>query len=199
MKSSAMIVSSAVILFALAGCQIKERKDDEGNKNVTITTGLGSLKARDSGVDPAATGFSVYPNSTLKPKTQHDEGQADVNIDTPWFGVKVVAVTYTNNDSPEKIWEYYKKEIASRYGKPLECRPGSPDLKKEKENSDDLSCWDKNNKEHNRNIKLEVSEDNWQLKSGTERRQRIVSIKPKGDGTEFALVYVVTRGGREGI
>ena len=104
MKNSVIVLSTALLAFGLSGCQIKERNDDAG-KNVSIRTGLGSLQAKDSGVDPQATGLSVYPNSTLKPRTEHDQGQADVNIDTPWFGVKVVAVTYTTDKSPESSWK----------------------------------------------------------------------------------------------
>ena len=33
-----------------------------------------------------------------------------------------------------------------------------------------------------------------QLLTGTEDRQRVVSVKPRGSGSEFALVYVNTRG-----
>ena len=36
-----------------------------------------------------------------------------------------------------------------------------------------------------------------ELKVGTKERQHIVAVKPQGSGSEFALVYVQTRG-REG-
>ena len=36
-----------------------------------------------------------------------------------------------------------------------------------------------------------------ELKVGTESNQRIVAIKPVGDGTEFALVYVRTRNDKD--
>jgi hypothetical protein len=33
-----------------------------------------------------------------------------------------------------------------------------------------------------------------QLVAGPEHQQHIVSVKPRGEGTEFGLVYVQTRG-----
>jgi len=199
MKSFAIIPVTVLLAIAIVGCQIKEQKDDKGNKNVTINTGLGSLRVKESGVDPAATGLSVYPNASPKANSEHDKGTADVNIESAWGGLKVVAASYTSDDAPEKVWDYYKKEITSRYGKPLECRPGSPDLKKNKEHGDDLTCWEKGDKDHNRGIKIDAAEADWQLKIGSDSRQRIVAIKPKGNGTEFALVYLVTHGEKEGM
>ena len=39
-----------------------------------------------------------------------------------------------------------------------------------------------------------LSERDFQLVAGPEDQQHIVSVKPRGDGNEFALVYVQTRG-----
>jgi hypothetical protein len=37
-----------------------------------------------------------------------------------------------------------------------------------------------------------------ELKAGTEDNQHVVSVEPEGNGSDFALVYVQTRGKREG-
>ena len=42
--------------------------------------------------------------------------------------------------------------------------------------------------------KDEPSSADVQLVTGTEDRQRIVAVKPRGTGSEFSLVYVNTRG-----
>jgi hypothetical protein len=184
----------------VAGCNLNLKKNEgENGKKVEITSNLGDLKVNTQEVDPKATGLSVYPGSRPKERTRHDENQANVNINTPWFGLKVVAVTYLTDDSPEKVWEFYKKDM-SQYGKPLECRPGSPDLKLEKKNEDDLVCHDdgrSNGRRGRRGVSLSV--DEMELKVGTDSRQRIVAVKRNGSGTEYSLVYVITREGGESI
>ena len=42
--------------------------------------------------------------------------------------------------------------------------------------------------------KEQSSSDEVQLAAGTEGRQRVVAVKPRGNGSEFSLVYVNTRG-----
>jgi hypothetical protein len=193
----------AIATVLLAGCNMNVKKDEkaDGGKKVEISSDLGNLKVNTQEVDPKATGLTVYPGSRLKERdNRHDESQANVNIDTPWFALKVVAVTYESDDSPDKVWEYYKKDMA-QYGRPLECRPGSPDLKLEKKNKDELTCYDDKDSRgaRRRNRAVSISIDSMELKVGTNERQRIVAVKPKGSGTEYSLVYVVTREGRESI
>jgi hypothetical protein len=193
--------TSAVLLVTGCNLNVKKDRSAEGGEKVEISSALGDLKVDTKDVDPKATGLSVYPGSRLKERqNQHDDNQANVNINTPWFGVKVVAVTYLTDDSPEKVWEFYKKEMA-QYGRPLECRPGSPDLKLEKREKNDLVCHDKGKsrsaERHNRGLSLSV--DDMELKVGSDDRQRIVAVKPNGSGTEFSVVYVTTREGRESI
>ncbi|MBI2682244.1 MAG: hypothetical protein HYX26_03355 [Acidobacteriales bacterium] len=188
-------IAPLLALGLLVGCgmQVKSEKDGEKGEKVAISTPLGELKANTSEVNPEDTGLTVYPGSRLKPKTDKNEGRANINLNTPWFGLKVVAISYETDAAPDKVWEYYKAEMNKKYGRTLECRPGSPDLKIEKRNKDELVCFDENNKKgHNRDVF--ISADNMELKSGSKERQRIVSVKPTSKGTEFALVYVVTRG-----
>jgi hypothetical protein len=174
----------------LAGCNIHTSSKEGGEKNVSIRSPLGALNVKTDEVNPKDTGLSVYPGARLKPeKEDRDQGKANVNIDTPWFGVRVVALTYLTDDSQDKVWDYYKKEM-SKYGRVLECKPGSPDLTASRKDKDALSCDNKEEKKHGMNIKAEEVE----LKVGTEERQRLVGFKPSGNGTEFSLVYVVTHG-----
>jgi hypothetical protein len=173
---------------------VRKSGDHEKGEKVEISSDLGDLKVNTQDVNVKDTGLAVYPNSTLKERTKENEGRANVNIDTPWFGVKVVAVTYTTDASPDKVWDFYKKEMG-QYGRPLECRPGSPDLDIDPKDDNDLSCYEKGNRKRNRHIKISADEN--ELKVGTDDRQRIVSMKPSGSGTEYTLVYVVTRRGRE--
>jgi hypothetical protein len=43
-------------------------------------------------------------------------------------------------------------------------------------------------------VNINVDASGTELKVGTTDRQHIVSVKPSGGGSEFALVYVQTRG-----
>ena len=42
--------------------------------------------------------------------------------------------------------------------------------------------------------KEQPSSDDVQLVAGSEDRQRVVAVKPRGTGSEFSLVYVNTQG-----
>lgn len=176
------------------GCTVKhDGRDGDEPKNVDIKSPLGGLKVRTSDVKAEDTGIAVYPNAKLVPTTEKDENQANVNIDTPWFGLKVVALKYESEDSPQKVWDFYKKDMA-RYGRVLECKPGSPDNEAKATGKDELTCDDRDSKKKRPNIH---AGDGDELKVGTEGKQRIVAIKPQGKGTEITMVYVNTRAERE--
>jgi len=189
-----LIVSLLAGALIVAGCNIHSKHEDgEGHdKNVKIDTPLGGLNVRTDNVEAKDTGLSVYPGAVAKERTDrdHDEKKANVNIDTPWFGLKVVALTYQSGDSQEKVWDYYKKELA-KYGRVLECKPGSPDMDAQSNDKDELTC--REDKKNN----FKYDSKGMSLKVGTQKKQRIVAIKPDGSGTEFSLVYVVTREGKE--
>ncbi|HUS19324.1 MAG TPA: hypothetical protein VMZ25_06715 [Terriglobales bacterium] len=193
---SYVVASCLLASLAVAGCSIHSSKEDgDHRKNVEIETPMGGLNVRTDNVDAKDTGLTVYPGAKLREKDEngHDEKKANVNIDTPWFGLKVVALSYESSDPQEKIWEYYKKEL-SKYGKVLECKPGSPDLNIEGKD-EELTCNDSKKKGRVRAYGSDGK--NIELKVGTANKQRIVAMKPSGSGTEFSLVYVVTREQKE--
>jgi hypothetical protein len=194
MRTPFMVLAAAAILLSACNLKIKENEGKEGNKNVSISSSLGNLKVRTDEVDPADTGLSVYPGSQLKPKdNRNNDNKANVDINTPWFGLKVVALTYTTDDTLEKVWNYYRDEMTKKWGKPLECRPGSPDLEKKKQNKDDLVC-------HNsRGVHIDAETSDMQLKVGSEDRQHIVAVKREGGKTQYSLVYVTVRNDKESI
>lgn len=195
MRSTWMLAAAAAVLLSACNLKVKE-EGKEGNKNVAISSSLGDLKVRTDEVNPSDTGLSVYPGSRLKPKEdKNHDNKANVDINTPWFGVKVVALTYESNDDSEKIWGYYRDEMTKKWGKPLECRPGSSDMDRKKENKDDLSCHDKN--KNSVNIDADTSE--MQLKVGSEDKQHVVAVKKENGKTQYSLVYVTVRGERDSI
>lgn len=192
------VTIAGVALLLLAGCSIHVKdaeRDADGSKNkdVTIKSPFGGLHVRTNDVDAKDLGLTVYPGARLKEKAGDDhDNKADVNIDTPWFGLKVVALKYVSDDSQDKVWAYYKKEL-SKYGHVLECKPGSPDMDVVAKDDDQLTCHEHQRKDHNANLNLDSDEPS--LRVGSQSHQRVVGFKkPFGGGTEFDLVYVATRG-----
>ena len=177
-------IAAALALLWLTGCSIHEQRTaDNKDKKVEIKTPFGDLKVNTE-VDAKETGFPVYPGA--RPALDHgdDKNSANVNINSPMFGLKVVAVKFESDDAPEKVLAFYHDKVKAFGGKYLECHgldinvnAGDDDDEKE------LTCG-----------KHEGRGDSTELNGGTPDRQHIVSVRPRGSGSEFALVYVNKRG-----
>lgn len=159
-------------MFPLAACSVEVNKHGGGrHADVDVRTPAGALSVR-TAVAADGTGLTVYPNARPSREHGHDES-ADVDIDTAWFGVKVVAAKFESDDEPAEVLAFYRKEM-SRYSPYVECRG-----KVRWHRHDAPTCRERGSREV-------------QLVAGVEERQRIVSVKPRAGGTEFALVYVAT-------
>lgn len=163
------------VLVVLTACSIQKEKDGSTEK-VKISTPVGGLNV-DTNADAKDTGLAVYPGAKPSPKDNGNHRGANVNVSSSLFGVKVVALEFVSDDSPDKIKEYYKKELA-KYGNVLDCKNGV------RENGDQMACSD--TPKH--------GENHTELVVGTKQRQHIVSIEPKGQGSKFNLVYLQLRG-----
>jgi hypothetical protein len=177
------ILGVFALVFVLGGCNIKEKHDGQ-NKKVDIQTPFGDMKVN-TNADVRDTGLPVYPGARPKPGDEHNSNGANVNLNTSLFGLKVVAMTYLSDDSPDKVLSYYGGEM-KRYGDVITCKGGSVDhvqvKTKSGEDSDALTC-DKNDN----------GSETVELKVGAKSKQRVVAVKPSGKGSEFSLVYVQTR------
>jgi hypothetical protein len=186
-RLSALAVASAVVL--LAACSIS--KDEKGGKkNVDIKTPFGSVQARND-ADSRDTGMAVYPGARPLKKEGEEDKTANVNISTSLFGVKVVVASFESDDSPEKLLSYYRNEL-KKWGNVVEC-PGGGNIGgvsiHSKHGDEEVSCG--KGKPDGGNVT--------ELKVGTENRQHVVAVKPRGKGSEFSLVYVQARGKEETI
>ncbi|MGC2197910.1 MAG: hypothetical protein WA628_24785 [Terriglobales bacterium] len=183
-------------LLVLPGCSLKVKKSENGeDKKVDIETPVGAIHvSKDAAVRD--TGLPSYPGAREKQKgSDGDQNKANVNISSSFFGVKVVAVEFLSDDPPEKVAAFYRDQL-KKYGGVLECHTSNRhgdagdvdvDFGKEGDGKDSkLTC------EHDSGSTIE-------LKVGTKDKQHIVSISPldKGKGTDFALVFVQTRGGNK--
>jgi hypothetical protein len=178
-----VLASVAAALLLLASCTIRENKNDAGEKNVKIDTPVGGLHVSTE-VDAKDIGLAVFPGATAKPKVGDNAHRVNMNISTGLFGVKVVAIEFTTDASPDQVAAFYKKELA-KYGQVLECA-GSGDVTYSRQSGKGedgkLNCGNGH------------PGQGLELKAGTNENQHIVSIKSAGKGSEFALVYVNTRG-----
>ena len=183
---------AAALMTALTACKIHVNKSENGeDKNVDIQTPLGGIQVNKD-VNARDTGLSIYPGAHEKPKSSSGNGgQANVNISSEYFGLKVVVAEFLSDDPPEKVISYYRDQL-KKYGGVLECH-----TKKHKDGPN----VEMNHKKGGDN-KLTCEEDGGptvELKVGTEDNQHIVSVAPQdgGKGSDFALVYVQTRGDRK--
>jgi hypothetical protein len=172
---------AAIVLIAAlspAACNVDVRKDEVGRKaDVDITTPVGNVSVR-TNVESPDTGLAVYPGARPL-RDEEDPESATVNVGNSMFGVEVVAARFESTDAQEQIIDFYRNQLQS-YGEVTECR-GDVDFR--------------NRGAVRRPVCREKPFDrDLQLVAGPEEQQRIVSIKPRGTGTEFALVYVQTRG-----
>ncbi len=188
-----MAVFAAGLVIALSGCRIHVDKSEDGkDKNVDIQTPLGGIHVNKD-VNVRDTGLPVYPGAREKKKDSDDHGgQANVNISSGFFGLKVVVAEFLSDDPPEKVTAYYRGEL-KKYGGILECHTTN---RQHDEPDIELHTGKDSDKKDNKLTCDHDSGPTIELKVGTKDSQHIVSVSPQdgGKGSDFALVFVQTRG-----
>ena len=166
----AIAMAAVLPAFLLAtGCAVEREEEDGKTTRVAISTPVGGLAPR-TGENTGDTGLAVYPGAQLS----RDEGDGDferanVAIGTPWFGLRVIAAEYESGEPPERILDFYRGQLKP-FGDVTECR------------------GDVNFRDGRPECRSQPGSDDVQLMAGTEQSHRIVSVKPRGNGTEFAIV-----------
>lgn len=201
-QRACVLVALAALAMLLGACTIREshsgddKKVDistpiggihttEGkNKKVDIDTPFGGIHVNTNDADPKTVGMSVYPGAQIR------EGKDDhsATVDMSLFGLKVVALKYETSDPPDKVLNYYRKELKS-FGNVLECKGNAAHTIGRPGDSGELTCDDDAHGAH-----IQIDTGSTQLKAGTKDRQHIVEVKPSGSGTEFSLVYLQLHG-----
>jgi len=164
----------------LSACSISTKKESNGeDKKVDIKTPFAEIHV---GSDTTAqdAGFDLYPGAHPK-QEDNDKHRANIQIGGKDFGVRVIAATYLTEDPPQKVIDFYRKDLA-KFGKVLECPKGLKE-NHDKDNSQ-LSC-DESGKTEAGKMDLAV---------GVPEKQHVVSVKPNGGGTEFSTVFVQVKG-----
>ena len=183
-KTLVTFALAAALTTLLAGCSVKVDDKDKEAKKVDIQTPLANLKVDTS---PASTdnGIPVYPGATPRPEEGGDKHRANVNIGAMGFGLKVIAAEYVTPDSPVKVKAFYLDKL-TKYGKVLECSGSGGDHGAD-------GHWD--NDEGDKPVSCgDTKGDGWELKTGTNHNQHLVTVKPDGSGTRFGTVLVQIHG-----
>jgi hypothetical protein len=107
------------VVSSLAACSVSVDEDHRDHTaDVRILTPVGRVLVRTGG-EPE-TGLSVYPGSTRVRKHRETEA-ADVTMGNSAFGVRVAAVNFESDASPEAVLDYYKDALRA-HGSVTECR-----------------------------------------------------------------------------
>jgi len=172
------VAALAALALPLAACNVDVRRHDSaGRADVDITTPVGDLSVR-TNVEAPDTGLAVYPGARPAQDEKAPEN-ANVTVGNSLFGVQVVAAKFESEDPQDRIVEFYRNELKF-YGEVTECR-GDIDFKG-RQGARHPVCREK------------LFERDLQLVAGPEDQRHIVSVKPRGSGTEFGLVYLKTHG-----
>ncbi len=170
------LAAATLLLLALAACDVKVKDNEDGRaKKVDIETPAGSLHVR-TGADIADTGLSAYPGARQVTRDEHNNESANVSLEGPnGEGMHIVVLHYESDDAPAKITGYYRDQL-KKYGAVTECK-GDIDYQG-KPSAQNVTCRP--------NDTGEVA-----VAAGSgEGNQRIVDVKPRGKGSEFAVVYL---------
>ena len=192
---AAELLAGMAVCLSSTGCRVVEHNQG-GHDDVKIATPFGgvSVKTNDGAVQ-AGLGLSVYPGATIVKKVhtdhdgkEHQDGAADVNLSFGSFHLGVKAVSYTTQDSPDKVLAFYRKDMA-RYGQVILCKGNHP-VGTPTETQDGLTCSDSNKKVHVQGVNVDSDEDGsfGELKAGSKLHQHVVSIDQQGSGTKFGMV-----------
>ena len=187
-KAKSMIAIAFTLWFTFLACKInvKDHKDG-GEDKVDIDTPIGGIHVNEE-ANVRDTGLAVYPGARQKQKEKDgDSKSANVNISSSFFGVKVVAIEYESDDPPEKVLPFYQDQL-KKFGHVIQCHTGK--------HGGDLTVHTGDNADSAREVRCEGSDTGnvVELKVGTEGNQHLVSVEPQGKGSDFALVYILTRG-----
>jgi len=191
-KSKLLIAVAFAGWLTLLACSVNVKDNDGDHSKVDIDTPVGGIHVNEE-ANVKDTGLAVYPGARQKEKSNDgDSKSANVNITSSFFGLKVVAIEYESDDSPDKVIAYYRDQL-KKYGSVIECHTSK--------HGGDLAVKAGNRKDSSKPVSCEGNNTGnvVELKVGTEDNQHLVSVETEGKGSDFALVYIQTRGKEETI
>jgi hypothetical protein len=187
-KSKALIAIAFAGWLTLLACSVDVKDGQNGDASkVDIQTPVGGIHVNET-ADVRDTGLPAYPGARLKEKSHDgDEKGANVNISGMGFGLKVVALEYESDDAPDKIIAFYSDKL-KKFGDVLQCRTNKHG------GDEDVDYNGKDSVSKPVTCKGDQHGNVVELKVGTENNQHVVSVEPKGKGSDFAVVMVKIHG-----
>ncbi len=144
--------------------------------NVTVQGQSGAGLSISKVATAENVGLPVYPGAKPSPESSNDSPSVSLGLWGGAVGFKLAVMKLESPDSPGAIATYYQKAL-EKYGTVLEC--GGSAARVARSSTGALNC-DNDKPEPGGRL----------FKAGTEERQHIVAIEPKGAGSRFHLVYV---------
>ena len=172
LKNTFLLTVVAMAAVSLAACEIRVARDENRHPtDVDVDTPFGDLSVTKDAL-PEDVGVRVYPGA--RPLDDGKEtDRANVSIQSPFVDLRVAALKYRSEDAPDAIAEFYRRELAA-YGPVTVCR-GEVDFERDAA----PRCKSRH-----------ASRGQLQVGVGTKGNFRMASVKPRGNGSEFAVVYV---------
>jgi hypothetical protein len=191
-----LTVAAPLACLLLAGCHVTEN-DHGDHKNVNIGTPFGSMKVNTAkNLDPNAFGISVYPGATpINDKDDDDSNSANVSMSFGPFHLGVKAADFQTSDTSDKVLDFYRKDLASRYGSVIECR-GHSSVGSVDHTSQGLTCNDdehthiKTSNGHSKGFAITSgdSSGDLELRAGSPQHLHIVGVENHDGGVKIGLV-----------
>jgi hypothetical protein len=176
------LAAAPLACLLLAGCHVSEHKNGN-NENVDIGTPFGSMqvKTNNSG-DTSVIGIAAYPGAVpVKDDGDKDGNSANVNMNFGSFHLGVKAASFQTSDPQEKVLDFYRKDLSSRYGSVIECK-GNSAVGSPTHTSQGLSCDEKGH------AHISSGDHDVELRAGSEQHQHIVGLEDRNGGTKIGLV-----------
>jgi hypothetical protein len=180
-----LVVVAPLACLLLAGCRVSDHKN--GNKdNVNIGTPFGSMQVKtNDSTDTSAIGLAAYPGAVpVNDDGDKDGNSANVNLSFGNFHLGVKAASFQTPDPQDKVLAFYRKDLAARYGDVIECR-GHSTVGSPTHTSQGLTC---DTQDHNHIHTRVASDDNLELRAGSEQHQHVVGLETRNGGTRIGLV-----------
>ncbi len=192
---AALAVAAPLACLLLTGCHVTEN-DHGDTKNVDIGTPFGSMKVDTSNsADTSNIGITAYPGAVPIDDKGDDGNKANINMSFGGFHLGVKAADFQTPDSQDKVLAFYQKDLASRYGTPIECR-GHKAVGSLRQTPKGLTCSDnegthiKTSDGNSKGMSI-VSGDSSadiELRAGSPQHLHIVGVESRDGGTKIGLV-----------
>ena len=184
-KTIATLTALTLAATLLAGCEVETHKSGNG-EDVKVATPFGGLRVKTDNADVLTSiGLPAYPGAQPEKKDKDkDNGSADVNMSFGGFQLRVKAMGFLTQDSPDKVTAFYRDAL-KRFGDVIECRDEHP-VGTPVRTGEGLTCDDK----HGGHIDVDKhpAKDKIELKAGSTQHQHLVEIQTEDGSTKFGLV-----------